>query len=254
MQPFYRIAIIGCGGTGGNFAARLSQYISTGHYPAEIVIVDGDAIEENNISRQPYISSEVMMNKAVAMASAIEDTYELSVTAYPQYLDTVDDLFKVFKLFYHNGDGTLYKDGERYFPVDVLIGCCDNHRCRQVMEKYFSRCSTLIYIDAANEFSAGEVVIGIKAKGKLLSPSRKFYFPELMKSRKKRKSEESCGTVNSHSPQHLATNCFAANILLTVVAKLIADEHIAGGIIYFDTFNFSCIFREYKEDAYEKTK
>lgn len=240
---YYNICIVGAGGTGGNLAARLAQFISTGHFKAEMILVDGDTIEESNISRQPFSRDELLQNKAVALASAIEENYEYTVKAYPHYIDTIDDMKTVFKLFSscHGYYDTV---------INVLVGCCDNHRCRQVMEKYFdANNKNVIYIDSANEFSCGEVVIGVKVNGQVISPSRKFYFPAIMKSRGKRKSEESCGAVNSHAPQHLATNCFAANVILTVISKLITSGIIDGGIILIDTFNYSCVYRKYEEEV-----
>lgn len=245
MNFYYNICIIGCGGTGGNFAARLSQFLSNGYESsAQVILVDGDHVEESNIARQPFVSSELLLNKAVALAAAIEETYSFEVTAYPHYMDTVDELKNVWSIFSHSGH--FQRNGEKHQVINVLIGCCDNHRCRQVMEKFFSLSPSLIYIDAANELSEGEVVIGIRLDRQTISPSRKFYFPEVMKSRKKRKSEESCGAVNIHHPQHLATNCFAANILLTIAAKLISEHQIDGGMIVFDTFKYSCLFRKYE--------
>lgn len=249
MKFFYNICIVGCGGTGGNFAARLSQFLSTSESKAEVILIDGDYVEESNISRQPFVSGELLLNKAVALAAAIDDTYAYEVKAYPHYLNNIEDLGNAWKVFSYSSE-YIYVDNEKRKLVNILVGCCDNHRCRQVMEKFFDKNSSLIYLDAANEFSEGEIVIGIRMNNRLLAPSRKFYFPEVMRSRGKRKSEESCGAVNIHHPQHLATNCFAANILLTIIANLITEQKIDGGMVIFDTFQYSCLFRKYKEDEH----
>lgn len=235
----YNIVVVGCGGTGGNFIARISQFLSTARVEYNLTLVDGDYVDEGNLSRQPFTRDELTCNKAVSLASAVFDTYGFKPVAYPQYLDTYEDLKKVFELITPMG----YCRGEKVHTVDILIGCCDNHRCRQVMEKWFDKATNAIYLDAANEFSCGEVVIGIKAGGKILAPSRKFYFPEVMRDRKKRKSKESCGAVNKSAPQHLATNTQAANILLAILSNFIQTGEIAGGVVYFDTFKFSQVFR-----------
>lgn len=246
MKFFYNICIVGCGGTGGNFAARLAQFLSTGNNKnnTQVILVDGDHVEESNLSRQPFVGNELLVNKASALATAIEETYLYEVTAYPHYLDNMQDLKTVWQIFSHK-DGAYY-NGTKTTVVNILIGCCDNHRCRQLMEHFFAASNSLIYIDAANELSEGEVVIGIRMNKTLLSPSRKFYFPEIMRDRKRRKSEESCGIINIHQPQHLATNCFAANILLSIIAKLISEQKIDGGIVVFDTFKYYCTFRKYE--------
>ena len=46
--------------------------------------------------------------------------------------------------------------------VPIIIGCVDNHNCRKILHEIFEEYTDIIYIDAANEFSTGEVVVGIK--------------------------------------------------------------------------------------------
>lgn len=240
---YYNFVIVGCGGTGGNFAGKLAQFISTAGTCCSICLVDGDLVEESNISRQPFCYSDLMCNKAAALSEAIADVYGIEPFVYPHYLDCNQDLDKVFNLL---PKGTVYHDGNRLNIVNVLVGCCDNHRCRQIMERWFKKQQNAIYLDSANEFSVGEVVIGIKANEKTAAPSRAYYYPEIMKSRVKRKSEESCGAVNLSSPQHLATNMTAACILLSLVSNMVQGNGLKGGIVYFDTFAFSQVFREWK--------
>lgn len=63
----------------------------------------------------------------------------------------------------------------------VLVGAVDNHVCRKVMHKYFKEANTLYYFDAANEYSAGEVVVGAKICGNEIYPDRVHYFRKYWK-------------------------------------------------------------------------
>lgn len=241
----YRIAIVGAGGTGSHFIARFSQFLasfSSQYVKCDVVIIDGDSVEDGNLSRQIFASDDIMQNKADAMVEAVYETYSLDFHSYPHYLDDVSDLNKAFSCL---SDST-YENGRKITNIPIVIGCCDNHRCRQVMEKWFAEKENAIYIDAANEFSVGEVVFALKFKKQVVAPSRAFYFPEVLKAKGKRKSEESCGAVNKSSPQHIATNMEAANIVLSWMCQLFTgDGTVSGGIVYFDTFNFTKVFRKY---------
>lgn len=244
----YRIAIVGAGGTGSHFIARFSQFLNSftsEHVMTDVVIIDGDTVEEKNLERQIYTESDCMQNKAEVMAQAVAETYGLTFLSFPYYLDDLGDLEKAFEALHY----TTYYDNKYVKTVNVCIGCCDNHRCRQVMEKWFKTQKDAIYIDAANEFSVGEIVTAIKVAEKLIAPPRSFYFPEVLRSRGKRRSEESCGVVNKTSPQHIATNAEAANIMLAIISKLFSLGQISGGVVYFDTFAFSKVFRMYEGGA-----
>lgn len=238
----YNIVIVGAGGTGSHLIARLAQFVANLNKDKACIksvavsIVDGDAVSPKNLERQNFCEYDMMQNKADVMAEAVNDTYHLSWTSWGKYIDSVDELEYIFNSSDVNGKND---------HLDILIGCCDNHRCRQVMEEWFDTQDNGIYIDAANEFSVGEIVIGIRANNKTISPSRKHYFPDILKDTGKSKSEQSCGTVNLSAPQHIATNCESANTVLAVISALLTEHKINGGIIYFDTFSYSKVFREW---------
>ena len=237
MKIKYLIMIAGVGGTGGNFAKEFCRYISC--LPNEkknnisIVFVDGDIVEEKNISRQPFISQDINLGKAAVLADAVNDNFELNVSYVDTYLDSVEDISIIF-------DTMRPKYAYNCKIIPIIVGCVDNHRCRQLFHEYFNQESTCVYIDSANEYSVGEVVSGTKLDGKILSHPRAFYYPEVLHDTSPSKKEESCGTVNESSPQHIVTNMLAANILLSEVVKLISDDILPQGIVYFDAFkNFA---------------
>ena len=96
-------------------------------------------------------------------------------------------------------------------------------------------------IDAANEFHTGEVVAAVKKNGKMLSPSRPYYFPEIMRSREKRASELSCGVINQSSPQHRFTNMAAAMLALSATLGILRNGFLPYKIVYFDVFKGNAI-------------
>ena len=94
---------------------------------------------------------------------------------------------------------------------------------------------SIVYIDAANEYQTGEVVVAIKVKGNVFAPDRAAYFPEILK--KQRSVEElSCQEMNQSTPQHVVTNMLSANICLAQLLNILDGDFTHGGIYYFDAF------------------
>lgn len=226
----YNIIIVGCGGTGGNFIKELGRFLYKNSIRSRcsILLVDGDLVEERNVSRQPFLPQDIGRKKAAVMAEILQEAFDVFCRYYPEYLDTIYDLEK-------------FKQED---SVPVLVGCVDNHACRKVLHEYFHRSESCFYLDAANEYSIGEVVVGVRIAGKELFPDRVQYFPEILQDHSVPRSEESCQQVNVTQPQHLVTNLFAANLLLKCIVEILSDQEWSGGIYYFDAFKGSSVFRE----------
>lgn len=230
----YSVFIMGAGGTGGNFAKEFSRFIATTTFEdisIQGVLIDGDMVENSNLERQPFMEDDVNENKALALSQAIEETFRLGRrwNCYPHYMNSGEELFQLVR------DVGRYDDYHSQ-EIHIIVGCVDNHRARQCMEEVFQRLDTCIYLDAANEYSVGEVVCAIKLEGKVIAPPRSYYFPEVLTDKGKRASEVSCGMVNVSKPQHLATNLFAATLLMSMIVEIIGERNLLelGGITYFD--------------------
>lgn len=246
----FNICVIGTGGTGGNLITKLARFLNDfakDGVSCELSIVDGDRVEMKNIGRQPFTEDDLGMNKAVALAENVSYALNYPVRAFGKYIETVCDLSDI-----------MYRENNSYYTenVNVLIGCVDNHRARQVMEEWFTqkRYGYNFYIDSANEFSVGEVVFAINRCGECVSPVRSFYFPDVLEPTKS-VTEMSCEELNAAAPQHLVTNSFASDIVLSYVVQLCTMDNainlIPGGINYFDAFKMFSRFdvRSAKEVA-----
>lgn len=241
MKFIYNVACIGAGGTGTFFLKEFARFMAS--YKVRnfdkiiyLSIIDGDYIETKNLERQAFIKSDINSNKAVTMASAIKENFDLeNVYAYPLYIDTECQLEQVYNRLYGENN-KLIKRTYDCKVIDILIGCCDNHRARQVMHGFFyNHKRTIFYYDAANEYSNGEVVFAGRHQKKLLGRPRADYFKDVLTDMSPRASELSCGTVNISSPQHIATNMMAGNLLLSKLTLLIAEDKMQFGIAFFDS-------------------
>lgn len=229
------IIVVGCGGTGSHYIKELGRllYGMGAKEKVKLILVDGDYVEEKNLVRQAFLPQDIGYNKAQVMAEILSQAYGITAEYYDKYIDTPADLEQL-----------VDKD-----EVVLLIDCVDNHQCRQSMHRFYQSRQHCIYMDSANEYSVGEVVIGSKIGGIEMYADRCEYFPEILEVQEPKRSEESCEVLNVSAPQHMLTNQLAAWILLVNTAKFLQGEWI-GGIFMFDAFKCYSMDRTNKEVAH----
>lgn len=226
MEELYNIILVGCGGTGGHFLTNFGRFLQSygGGRSYYLTIIDGDMVERSNLTRQPFLEEDIGKNKAEAFAEIYSEVYGIECSFCNQYVDTPEDILKLTD-----------KTG-----LTLLIGAVDNHACRKILHEVFQGLDSCIYIDSANEFSVGEIVVGVKMGGIILYPDRTFYFPDVLTDQSVSKSQQSCMELNASTPQHLVTNLMAANLLLMIVVTIMADQQMIGGMFLFDAFKGYC--------------
>lgn len=244
MNIEYVVMIVGVGGTGGNFAKEFCRYSSfyckQGQF-IKTVLIDGDKVEEKNRERQPFASEDVQQNKAVSLASAINDTFSgIEVLAYPDYISNKEQLENLF-------DSVKMYDDQKDKSIPVIIGAVDNHRARQCLYDFYCSKSDVFWFDSANEYSVGEIVISARLNNCDIGWDRTKYYPDVLTDTSPSAEELSCGVVNVSDPQHLATNLMAANLTLSAVVDLMTNNRFVPGIIYFDRKKYFSRFQKYEE-------
>lgn len=248
----FNVVLVGCGGTGGCFFSKFIRFMADINIPnveINFSIIDGDHVELKNIGRQPFVPEDIGCNKAVALATAAEETLGVHIKAYPEYVSD-ENHDRIFQDLYA-GSSSNY--------ISVLIGAVDNHACRKILHEIFRHnrsYNTLFYIDSANEYSSGDVVFGKSSGYEIKAPDRCHYYPEVLTDSEKPVYEKSCEELNISEPQHLATNSFASDLIFSYVAQLIthceAATEAPGGIAYFDALNFFSRFDAYEEIRHGK--
>lgn len=247
------IILVGVGGTGGCLFTKLVRFLSDTDFKGidlTFRIMDGDFVEAKNLGRQPFTEEDIGRNKAVALASAADEVLGVKVVAYPEYLKPENRY-----LLNHDIRSSSTED------IKIVIGAVDNHVCRKLLHEYFLEFTgyeTLFYIDAANELSCGEIVIGKSRMKKVIAPDRAHYFPEILLDNGKAPYEMSCEELNQSIPQHLATNSLAADLMFSYIVQILTAGSFANkapaGIIYFDAFQLFSRFDEYEEKRHGKIK
>ena len=219
----YDIFVVGTGGTGTFFINVFSRFLTANRtFVRNLYLIDGDTVEEKNIERQSFLKEDVGRPKSVVMAEALNEAFDLNWKAVDRFLLKKEQIL----------------DLTDTIAVPVLIGCVDNHACRLVLEKVFKAKRDIIYLDSANEFSSGEVVFGVKRKGRIISPCRSHFFKDILQGDKRDVTQMSCEELNNAAPQHIATNMMAGCFLLIEVCKILSGE-TGFGYVAFDTSDFS---------------
>lgn len=142
-----KIYIIGAGGVGSWLAPALCRMVED---PRDVILVDGDKLEEKNLDRQLFDASEMGENKAYALA----DKYGC---------DCKEEWFSMGQFFLNE--------------KDWLLVCVDNHPARfsAIQECNSNGCKAVF---AANEtWSAEAYVYQRQWRGTALDPL--VYYPDI---------------------------------------------------------------------------
>ncbi len=221
----WNIVVVGSGGTGSAMLQKLARYQRNCIEDIRVCLIDGDEVEKKNLKRQNFFDDNIGQNKAEALAELASSSYGVVWDAYNQYITKVEQLNGVFERYANNSS------------INILIGCVDNHRARQVMEGWFDLQENCIYIDSANDEHDGEIVIAIKTDGVEVSPRRSHYFPDVLTDDSPSVVEMSCEQRNISSPQHQLVNDLAGNIIMSIICNVFSRK-IPTGMIIFDVFDY----------------
>ena len=104
----------------------------------------------------------------------------------------------------------------------ILLGCVDNNRSRQLCHQAFYQSENLIYIDSGNGEFSGQIVCGIRRKGRTWSKPIGGVHPEMLRSKDRFPSELSCEEAAASDPQSIAANITAATAIVDMLYNILA--------------------------------
>lgn len=147
---------IGVGGTGSYLAPTLINYLQT-VTKADMVMVDGDILEEKNLLRQGFYANEINKCKAEAVANRYgcysEKQYtefgEISLAFYKSFINCANDLVAIVDDYMEN----RIEEGNK--KEIYIISCVDNNmaRLRMLVAAHILQIkydSTVNFIDSGN--------------------------------------------------------------------------------------------------------
>jgi len=187
-----KIYIVGIGGIGSALISPLGKYLKYNKKKIPVVLIDGDSVEESNLERQNFISTDVKRNKAQVMAEYLK-SFGVEAEGVPIYLTQESDLH------FENGS--------------VIFVCTDNYVTRFLIEQWcVKNLNKVVIIFGGNEYHDGDVNIVIK-DSKLKTPLYSETHPEI-KEKDKFPNERSCAEASVHDPQLIFANMTVAMMML----------------------------------------
>ncbi len=254
------IVVIGAGGTGGyviQYLCRLLYAFSaSGDVRVSLVVMDGDTVEDANLLRQHFLNRDVGRPKASVLAERFGAIYELPVMAIPQYLTSEEGLDEILTSPLQS-KREVWPNRKSYYeshPLDIIIGCVDNHATRQLLDRIFNRFAHLVYIDAGNDGVylsedpdeaetvrtsgyGGHVVVGVKEAGHVELPPVGTVFPDILTDTESVLPGHACGQQAVSQPQRMITNVWAAMTVVSAVNSILADKMLTWHFANFNAQN-----------------
>lgn len=226
-----KILLIGAGGTGGYIAPHLYRIAYASGRNVRIIVADGDITEERNLIRQNFAACDVGCNKAKVIAERYSSVFGIETEYIPEFIEDKDRLKKLLTPSY-----SYY-----YQPKEdvILIGAVDNNRSRQLCHEVFYSSDNLIYIDSGNGEYTGQVVCGLRRKGRTSAKPVGGLYPDILADEEKFPTELSCAERSVSVPQSIAANLFASTAVVSILYQLLILGKIDVKHLTFSSRNLS---------------
>jgi PRTRC genetic system ThiF family protein len=223
-RAMYRVAVIGCGGTGtaviGGLPFLHQALTAIGHPGLQVIIADGDKVSPNNCVRQPFSESEIGLYKSTVLVNRLNLFWGLHWHASTEYV-------------------TRKTTGK----MDILISCVDTRAARLeiVRSPLYKECA--YWLDIGNTADCGQFVLGQpknsrNRKTRLRLPTVAELWPEIVKpALDKRDDLPSCSAIEALERQEPFINQTLAYHALAMLARLFRHGQISyhGGFVNLAT-------------------
>ena len=227
-----KIIMLGVGGTGGHIAPHLYRLLHTLERPVKVIIVDGDIVETKNLIRQNFVYSDLGQNKAQILGERYASAFGLESLYIPEFIESKDKLAELVKPDIYNSMSHPYQKSE---GLSILIGAVDNNRSRQLCHQVFKKTDNLIYIDSGNGEYTGQVVCGIRRKGRTYYKPIGDVYPDILLDTDKFPTELSCAEAAASAPQSIIANIMAATAVVSYIYNILVLGSIEVRSVTFST-------------------
>jgi PRTRC genetic system ThiF family protein len=223
-RSMYRLAVIGCGGTGSAVIGGLpflhQALIAIGHPGLQVVVADGDKVSATNCVRQPFSESEIGLFKSTVLVNRLNLFWGLTWQASTEYV-------------------TRKTNGK----IDILISCMDTRSARfdLVHSPLFKECA--YWLDIGNMADSGQFILGQPKNNRNRRTLRRLptvaeLFPEIVNASFDRGGNlPSCSAVAALQSQEPFVNQTLAYHALALLARLFRYREIGyhGGFVNLAT-------------------
>ena len=216
----YAIFILGAGGTGSwlcSFLDKMSLF-------NDVIVMDGDIVEDKNVLRQNFKSTDVNKNKAEVVANANQMSFVHGFITDTAIFHQIMDEFPA---------GT----------IPMLVGCLDNNASRKLAHDFMNEVADAVWIDGGNAERHGQAYICIKENGEFVqgyeSPLDIDEAFQNFLGDERRPDQISCAEHSESAPQNVTANVTSATNIFNIMAIMLKGGLIISNKIMFDTRTLS---------------
>ncbi|WP_077534349.1 ThiF family adenylyltransferase [Massiliimalia massiliensis] len=226
-----KIIVLGAGGTGGYTIPHLYRIACAASRNIRIIICDGDIVEEKNLIRQNFVNQDIGQNKAKVLAERYASAFGIACEYRPSFLENEYELKQMIQPDFVRRSWSNSLESQKV----ILLGCVDNNRSRQICHKVFCQTDDLIYIDSGNGEFTGQVVCGVRQKGRTLYKPVCALYSHMLKEEDKLPSELSCAERAVSSPQTVTANLIAATAIISFLYDLLITGELQTRYVTFSS-------------------
>lgn len=212
MQQPKSIVVIGAGGIGYHLIEPLARYVNYSNPECQITIIDGDTIEDGNLSRQ-HEANFVGRNKAEALEAIVNNRImpKKPVQSLPYFFTPTSrqESAAVEKLL---------SDG-----VHVFL-CVDNNATRVYVETLAADLKDVVVISGGNDLLKGQVQLYVRQDRKNLTPRPSEVNPEILDMDDEFPDEIGCDELVVSEPQLIFTNNMVACMMLSLWYSILQSD------------------------------
>ena len=212
-----RVVLIGCGGIGSQLAGPLTRYLASRPEPRPpLVLVDGDAFEAGNLSRQACAAGDLGTNKAEALARAARSA-GLAVSVVDEFVTGANV-------------GHVVREG------DLVLLAVDNHPARALVDRRVAALSDATLISGGNDETDGNVQLVRRRESWSIDGHLVELHPEIGEADgDPEPGDDGCLAHVAERPQILATNLMVASAMLSCLWQLTERGSVPYSEVYLDT-------------------
>jgi hypothetical protein len=209
-----RIVLVGLGGIGSQLVPSLVRYLAFRPEPRPVlVLVDGDAYEPDNRTRQVFPESAIGTNKAEALAEVYRG---LTVQAVADYLTEANV-------------ATVIRDG------DAVLLAVDNLWSRFLVDRHLAGLQEVTLISGGNDETDGNVQLVRRRGGQFVDGSLAEIHVEIGRATEAEfAARNGCERQAEERPQLVVTNLMVASAMLNCLWAVLERGSVSYSEVYLD--------------------
>ncbi|MEX2135361.1 MAG: ThiF family adenylyltransferase [Chloroflexota bacterium] len=209
-----RIVLVGLGGIGSQLLPSLVRYVAFRPEPRPmLVLVDGDAYEPANRTRQVFPDSAIGANKAEALAEVYRGLTVQGIADYLTEANVAD----------------IIRDG------DAVLLAVDNHWTRFVVDRHLATLDEVTLISGGNDETDGNVQLVRRRNGEFVDGSLAEIHVEIGRATPEEfAARNGCERQVEERPQLVVTNLMVASAMLNCLWAVLERGSVSYSEVYLD--------------------